>query len=1095
MAKSALSEYLDVFCEQKPVLNQGLRAGELTPLAGQPGLFQYGLEALYADSLSGLDAAAYSPPDLYLSGLEASPNLSLDAGDELTIRAVQIFLNLSGYRGADKKPLVEDNTWGKNSATALAAWQQANAGKSGVSSIRVNAATKKVWMPSALSKGIREKLLLNARGREELKREAVASAPAPARQDSRNVIPSARGEASAGPGNVFELATNLRAILRNLEVNVAATGGADAALVAGWQRAAKAFKLNPAISADAGATQVVVNAATLSSLRVKANLASRKSTAPTPATRSTAATTSTATSSRQSVPTAGTLPVNTSEVQRVLRALGWAKSVTLDNRFGPNTQKAWESSATKRGLDKTISGAKGAPLVNVNSTTLARLQQDASMGASAGSSTDITPVKAAPKPAAKPAQIPAAFAPPPTPVTPAPEGSTPVATSDVQKLLIKLKWAKTGLTDGKFGARTQTAWMKSASARGLNPAIAAKAGSKTVVVNAATFARLLRDASAGYVNPPYGPPGTVVAPIATPVTPPPAAEQPAEQPAKGGLVKMQVGPLQDILLKLKFSVGKTGRDGRYGSSTEKAWKQAAANRSLDGSISRASPMEAWVVPQTLEQLSLAADGTVTKPGEAKPQPPSMGLVEVDLRRVAPIFAGFGKKAKADEIVSVWKAIAKGEKLDGAASVKEQGGTLLFYAVPSTVDALEREARIRTDMAAIVKGSDTPVKVTTIHDALSFWSVRPDVKSVYGAQFKPAKRGLWDANTLTNTLRFLNIPESNISIWERTLPKLVAKDKKSAKFPSKIAEAFGIEAGNFKSLKKVVAERDAKAEANEAANAASRAAVSAEDARIDAMLATQVKAATSLLSVEMLQKALNEVYWKIQDGSLSVPANIKVQLVPITGKWDAPTDAMFAIAYGKDVLGIVPANLYDDLLDKLLYSPKVTTLSGFGLIGVGRTYLRVPPAVGAKISDDASDLLVRQSKAEKNLVDPALISGERPPVVGEDPLTRGPTGQQYTTGGRQPEWTQPDAPMPQQPAQPAFEPMPQQPAPILQPSAEESEGVFVPQPIPAADSPAEEPSSGGGGGGGIFLLLGGAALAALVLGGKNKNKAAMPVVRR
>jgi hypothetical protein len=278
--KDTLSQYLAAFSPERPVLNRGLKpGGALRPISGQPGLFQVGLEALYGDALSSYDAPKLSVPETYLSGLEASPVVALDTGSELTVKAVQIFLNLSGYRGANAKPLVEDGTWGQNSAFALAAWQRANAGKEGVSSITVDQRRGKLWMPSSIAGDMRSKLALNSRGQRELGR-SPAETQAPRRIDSRNAIPSSTDEASAGVGNVFETTPNLRAILRSLGVNVPSAGPADYALLTSWQKTAQTFGLSPAISADVGSYQAAVKADTLSSLRVKARKAGSGTVAP-----------------------------------------------------------------------------------------------------------------------------------------------------------------------------------------------------------------------------------------------------------------------------------------------------------------------------------------------------------------------------------------------------------------------------------------------------------------------------------------------------------------------------------------------------------------------------------------------------------------------------------------------------------------------------------------------------------------------------------------------------------------------------------------------------------------------------------------------
>ncbi len=945
----------------------------LRPMRGQPGLFTHGNEALYADDLSFYDRPQLQAPESYLSGLEASPAVELDTGSELTVKAVQIFLSLAGYKGSNGKPLAEDGTWGANSASALSAWQKANAGKSGISQITIDQRRGRVWAPSNIASDMRAKLKLNPRGRAELAKQP-SEKRAPTKTDARNAIPSGAGEASAGAGNAFETAVNLRGILRALDVPVAPRGNADTELVKGWQRAASAFRLNPAISAQTGAVQVAVNANTLSALRTKARASGKGTSAP--VTRLPGGAGAGTTSTSKAAPTAGTLPVQTTEVQRVLRALGWSKTVAADGKFGPKTKAAWESSATNRKLDKTISGGAGSNLVNVNSTTLARLQQDAALGASKGSSTSIEPVqKQTTLPVSGGSSLVAAG------------GTLIVPTSKVQSILVKLRWAKNGLTDGKYGPRTQSAWSKSAQNRGIDAQISSEGGGRSVLVSAATLARLERDAAAGYVNPPYGPAGTPAvtpSPIATPVAPvipiKPAGKD-AETAPKSGLAKVQVGTLQDLLLKLKYSVGKKGRDGEWGPNTQKAWVQAAKNRKLDSTISRASPMEAWVSPKTLEQLSLAANGTVVKPDEKKPPPSAddKSLVAIDNATLGTVLRGFNKKAKSlPEIVAAWKEIAKAEKVDDRANLTKG----VFYAVKNTADTLAREAAIRISITELVALSDTSVPVASLQDAITFWSNRDDTKKVYGKTYKPATRGTWDANTLTWTLRYFNIQAGlPTTVWERALPRLVAKDKQSLKLAKKFVQQIGVDASNFKKVEKIIDKKEAADKKN-----------ASVEKKWQDLLNSRVQAATVVVSVKALQQALSELHKKYTEGKIKLPAGSpKPGSVGRTGAWDAKTRDGTLLAYGNDILGKLPVGLADDLFKRVVY----TATTGGKLAGldavVSKAYIRVPPTVAKYIAEDAS-AWVRRTKEKpvdqtvviptgggNNTVqlDPALITGRVP----------------------------------------------------------------------------------------------------------------------
>jgi hypothetical protein len=850
-----LSQYLAAFTAEAPVLNRGLRAGELFPRAvgGQPGIFQYGLEELYRDDLNPYDAPQLKAPATFLSGLEASPVVALDTGSELSLKAVQIFLNMSRYKGADGRPLSEDGTWGKNSQFALAAWQEANAGKSGIASLQVDARRGRVWMPSNLAGEMRSKLALNSRGQAELARTDLQRS-------------AASKKPTAADANVFETTASVRSILRALDVPVAPRGSVDPELVQGWQRAAKAFQLNPAVSAEPGAGQLFVDANTLSVLRVKAR-ANRPGVA---------APVSSATSTGNLVASSGTLPVQTSEVQRVLRALGWTKSVRVDGKFGPNTKKAWMSSATRRGLDATITGQAGAGLTYVSSATLARLQEDAAKGGSKGSSTEIQTVKTAPAPA--PAVLPA-------------------------------------------------------------------------------------------VLPVFTPGNTSVAP------PPSPAGKSEETPPRSGLSKVNVGTVQDVLLKLKFSVGKAGRDGFWGKATKLAWEKASTHRGLDALIAKASPTEAWVSPQTLEQLSAEAGGGVKKPDEPSPQPSAgdSDFVAVETKGINAVLRAFQKPLpkSAAQLVAVWKEIAKREKQDDRAMTKLVAGALVLYAPKSAADALVNEANLRLDLAKLLAASDTPVLMPTVQDAISFWSNQGPTKEKYGATFSAKSRGVWDPSTGVWMLRYLNIPRENIRMWERALPLLVASDQKSIKLPASFVPAFGTDAANYAAVKDKISANEKRAEKGEA-----------REKKLQSILDARVRAATSAVSVRLLQQALSELYAQVQEGKIKVPPGLKVVPVTRTGVFDEPTYNMTLVAYGKDLIGKMDVRFFPDLMEKLLYTPAsgVAGLSGFGVVGLGKTAMRVTPTVQKLINGAAGKWAARTQE----ILDASYVKGR---------IERGATAQQ------------------------------------------------------------------------------------------------------
>ncbi len=1000
-----LSQYLSTFATQ-----------------GASGVYEHGLEALYADELSTYDGPPLQAPESYLSGLEATPVIGLDTGSDLTIKAVQIFLSVSGYKGADGKALGEDGTWGKNSQFALDAWKRANAGKSGVSMIAVGQRKGMVWMPSNIAGDMRSKIALVARGAAELKRQPAAVRPAPKPTDSRNAIPTAQGEASAGPGNAFETAQNVRGILRALQVNVSNTGLVDTPLVQAWQKAATSFKLNPAVSGQAGAAMLAVNATTLSTLRAKSRIAGTPRSAPVTKSGKNGSAATTATG--QSASSSGTLPVQTAEVQRVLRALGWSKSVSADGKYGPKTKAAWESSAVSRKLDRTISGQAGAGLVNVNSTTFARLQQDASLDNSNGSSTNIVPV-------AKPSEQSSPKA-----------GLSKVSVDAVQGILIALK-ANPGKRDGLWGPTTQKAWMAAASARKLDASIS-RAGPKEAWVSLATYAALESASSAA-------PAGKTVK----------KTGKDAESAPQAGLSKVQVGTLQDLLIRLKAKPGK--RDGLWGANTKKAWETVAKNRSLDPVISRASPTEAWVSPITLEKLSVSTTGTAVKPNEQK-APPSASdktLVPVTTTAVSTVMRGFGKTAKTGaELVAAWKSIAKSEKLDERA-VLEKGA---LNAVKNTAETLTQEAGIRISVNDLIKASAVSVPTATLHDAISFWSNYDQNKTKWGI-YKPSSRGVWDKDTLVWTLRYLNIPMgTNATVWERATPKLVAKDKKSLKFAAKFVKQMETDAKDFKRLGKAITQKQTVEKKN-----------NAEEKKLQSALDARIKASTVVVSIRSLQQALSELNAKIKEGRIKLPAGAPTPPnVSVSGAWDASTRTGLLVAYGDDLLAKLPVGLADDLLKKLLFKAPGGVAGFAGLVGAGSTHIRVPPAVAKYVADDATQWLLRTkpktagaaapvvfnpTKGGTTQLDPAFITGrvDKPqpmqPIIANAPVQQQQQEEPEMPQQMMPAYQQPqqqiEQPAPTGPTQPVFTPTPRE-----EPSYQGGEQpVIAPAPEPAPEIPA------------------------------------------
>lgn len=858
----------------------------------------------------------------------------------------------------------------------------------------------------------------------------------------------------AGPGNVFETAPNLRAILRSLGSQVLSSGPADPELVREWQRIATANNLNPSVNAKTGDWKLAVSAPTVSMLRVRARNVGR-----TPAPAATAHQPQMPVKSAPSGtrPTAAPKPGMTvalvSELQSILKGIGYSK-LAQDGKWGPNTQKAWQTATVRRNLDATI-GRASASEAWVVPATLAAMRTTTSIPTGAFTK----------RPSSKPASVPAPIA-APVPAHNVAGGSifsrspTAVAvlpTADVQAVLVKLGEPRQGLTDGKYGKLTFGAYARQAIKLGKDPLIEGVAGDpRKVGVFKETWAALLT-ASNAVANAAKPDPAKPVKPNGK-VKP--------DQPSKTGMVKANVGALQDALRTLG---AKLKRDGLWGTDTQRAWQAVAKARKLDGALDRAGPMEAWAMPETLKVLTGTASKPVkpdTKPDtkpDVKPQPDeskAVVLVVVPLATVNEIRITFGEPApaKPSDIVVTWNKLAKKFKLDGTSTV--QGAE--FRAVAKTYQRLLAEATLLQNVRKLLGAATAGVTVSSLQKAIAVANVTGDFKGKF-PQVKVT--GTFDSPTFAGMLVLFRVPLAEVPVWNAARPKLV--DKTNMKLLPAMAD--------------VVKGLAAQYEKNKAAIAAEKAKQEKVATREAKLLEKAVGAANSTVSVFVLQQAVNEVRARQLDGTLK--GSKTITQVGLTGKWDAATASALYATFAEMMWPEkrIEKSTWSALLGRLL---STTTPQSIAL----------PAGVVDKIKNMASKWVKRTGGGSK---DPSK------PVIST-PSGGGSTSGGSTSGGgaapvinvnvqnetQVPSISTPDGPTPgggssggSSGGGSGGEPTPA-PGPGPGPDAGP-----VPAPPPDAQ-PAPSASSGAL----PLVLLGGGLLAALMMGSK-KPKPATPPARR
>lgn len=155
---------------------------------------------------------------------------------------------------------------------------------------------------------------------------------------------------------------------------------------------------------------------------------------------------------------AGSVEANVAEMQSILVALGANKNSLTDGKFGPVTQKAWESAANARGLNAGVSGKTGARTATVFGATYEALNGAAKKAKPA----EAKPDKKAPKKAKKSKEK-------PIPATPAEQqimaalvkaATVSVPVLNLQRMLAYVKEIPDSDFQGIWNTQTENGFLK-----------------------------------------------------------------------------------------------------------------------------------------------------------------------------------------------------------------------------------------------------------------------------------------------------------------------------------------------------------------------------------------------------------------------------------------------------------------------------------------------------------------------------------------------------------------------------------------------------------------------------------------------------------
>ena len=334
-------------------------------------------------------------------------------------------------------------------------------------------------------------------------------------------------------------------------------------------------------------------------------------------------------------PGAGNAFETSANVRAILRGLG--SPVLPRGPVDTTLVQEWRRIATANQLNPSVSAKAGDGKMAVSAGTLSALR-----ARNSGRSTAPAPVR------------PVRTAPAGTKPSAAPKPGTVVATvAELQTILKGIGYSRLP-QDGAFGPNTVKAWQGATQRRGLDATIGRASGTEAWV-NPATLAAMRTTTSIGGKSAPVS---TPVVPARTPAVPTAKTGKPTE-PSKAGMVKGDVGALQSLLLKLGEKL-KAGRDGSWGPDTAGAWMRAATKRQQDGTINRAGPTDAWVMPAALAALTTAAQASTDQPGKGggapdkpvkpvkgKPdQPSKQAMVKTGVGQIQDLLIKLGAKLKA-----------------------------------------------------------------------------------------------------------------------------------------------------------------------------------------------------------------------------------------------------------------------------------------------------------------------------------------------------------------------------------------------------------------------------------------------------------------
>lgn len=923
------------------------------------------------------ELAEYFEQASMMGGFHATP--TLDLGEELTAREMQIYLNELGYKGKAGKALAEDNVWKAADTESMGRLQTATYRQQGknVSAEPIEGSSSRLLVfPSSFASQVRSRLALTPRAKQPM------------------------------PGGQAQAANQVTATVVSLqkELNRRSFKGKNGKALTEdglyGQNTVFAFQ---AFAKKNGVPQVIsqVDKKTakidLGAYQKLLNTTAAPQPAPQPAQKPAQGQKAPATTANQAVPV--------KDVQALLVRLGEPSTKDMtDGLWGKKTEAAWKKRAQGQKLDPAITRL-GPQTANVVTATLERLRALAGGGA-------------APKPVAQPGT----------------SGKGKVSVADVQRIVVALgEPATKDMTDGLWGKKTQAAWQKQAKARKLDASIE-KIDGKNARVSEATFQALNQAAKAT-------PPKAVLVPIQVkdvqrlvvalgqpktkdlsdglwgvktqaawsteaqkrgldptiqkvdkdtarvaettqkaleaaakgtkPVQPakPTDDKKAAPKPALA-LQNVAVKDIQRVVVALGAPKTKNLSDGLWGNDTAKAWKDAASRRGLSGQIEKVDGKTARVLQVEYKALNDATKKPEPKKADAKKAEPkpkpvvtdqgtkvmvdvSRGVIPTAVNRLRGVSALTEKSADKD-LAKAWGEEAKKRKLDPAITFQKDQARV--EATTAKVLATEAQKKPAPIPAGLVD-----VMLTTVQKALNAQAGKAAVDV----------SGKWDAKTEAGTLKMLGTTKDKLT------PRLTAK-KNALRLEPELARKIGELAKSWDQMEK------------------DRKALEAQRAQL------------VTVRVDELQRALN-AFKGFSDESA----------VPITGSWDAKTKAAY-IAFAK-----VPQNA-EAAVDKLVLADKKSIqLSPNASKTVEGLATKWETAQAERAAQESGQKAAETAQKTATTAEQTQSAAQEAATTAKDvntPAQKVQEGEPFYVTGQGPATEQQPA---QQPGQPAQQPVQQQ----------------------------------------------------------------------